>query len=199
MRTRRPPSHAVAGAAALLAVAGLAGCTVDDPIDTDQTRRDETGRIAEGGAVGVFALQLGDCSDDPTVPAEAGTAAPVPPGAEAPTTAPATLGTLVDGTPVVDQVPAIPCDMPHDFEVYGLFDVVDEPDYPGESIVVAQAEVGCLQRFEGYVGAAYVADGARAVSYLYPTAETWSEGDRAVHCLVHGPTQRSGSVRGTGA
>jgi hypothetical protein len=195
MRTTR--ARTIAATAALTAVVLVTGCGMDDPIDADQTQRDATGRIEQGGDVGVFALQLGDCFDDPTVPATPttdpaadGTAPPAELSADAP------LDTAVDGTTLVDQVPAIPCDTPHDFEVYGLFDVVDEAEFPGETVVVAQAETGCLQRFADYVGAAYAAAGPHAVSYLYPTGETWATGDRSVLCLVHGPEKRVGSVRG---
>ena len=108
----------------LLLFALLAACGGNDGISDDSTR-DDQGTIVEGGDVGVFVLEVGDCFDDP-----AG-----------------------DAVQVV-TVEAVPCDQPHDNQVAAKFDLPDS-DFPGDDEVLAQAVTGCIDRFENAVGEPY--------------------------------------------
>ena len=162
MRLSSPTTAALAVVALL-----LAACS-DGSGTTDESERDVSGDVVEGGDVGVFVIQVGDCFDDP-------------------------------GQEIATQVPAVPCDEPHDFEAVATFDVDGGEDFPGEAAVGEDAEVGCLERFEGYVGSAY-ADSALFVDAITPTAESWEQGgDREVICMVFDPSgELTGSVEQSG-
>lgn len=133
--------------------------------------RDESGAIAEGGTVGVLDLAVGDCLQDPLEGEEEGR---------------------------ISEVQAVPCTELHDEEVYALFDVPEAGEYPGDTDIDQQAQDGCLERFEDYVGAEYE-ESALYISTIAPRAETWAQGDREVVCLAYLPEEQlTGSVRGTG-
>ncbi len=82
----------------------------------------------------------------------------------------------------VSDVPIVDCEEPHDNEVYHLFDLADG-DYPGADTVESQAIDGCLATFDSFVGHDY-ATSELDVRYLYPTEETWNDGDREVVCAL---------------
>ena len=90
---------------AVLLVLALATSCSDDST-SDNSTRDEEGNITEGGDVGVFALEVGDCFDQPP-----------------------------DGN--IEEVAGVPCDEPHDTEVYAKFDMEggDDAPYPGDAAV----------------------------------------------------------------
>lgn len=103
------------------------------------------------------------------------------------------------------RVTTMPCEGPHDAELYAVVAVGDRelaggPDdaYPGSEAVVAEAEAVCGNRFADYVGRP---DGESSldVVFLVPTAVTWELGDRTLVCLVEDPSAALiGSVAGTG-
>ena len=92
----------------------------------------------------------------------------------------------------VSDVPAVPCAEPHDNEIYYLFDLagdecpVDTPD---------QADAGCYDPFSAFVGLDYESS---VLDYypIYPTADTWSTGDREVICVVFDSAQTTGTLAG---
>ena len=99
----------------------------------------------------------------------------------------------------VTDVPIVDCAEPHDNEVIANFDIAGAT-YPGDDTVNRQAEVGCLERFEPYVGTAY-ADSIYEIGWLTPTASSWDDaGDREVICFVYDLTlaKITGSVEGSG-
>lgn len=101
-----------------------------------------------------------------------------------------------DSGSAVGEVTLVDCDEPHDFEVFHLVDAEDG-EFPGESAVNEFADVACAAAFEGYVGRDYQSS-ALYISYLYPTASTWQEGDREVVCLLRMDNgQLTGSMRGS--
>ena len=104
----------------------------------------------------VFDLELGDCFDD---------------------------GDLGEGATEVDNVPIVDCEEPHDNEVFATFDMT-EADYPGDAATQEIAFEGCVDRFDAFVGLAYE-DSALGVTYLYPTQQTWDDGDREIVCAVY--------------
>ncbi|WP_139416793.1 septum formation family protein [Agromyces laixinhei] len=94
---------------------------------------------------------------------------------------------------LVSEVPVVPCDQPHDEEVY--FDLtLDGDEFPGEEAVQTRADEACLAQFEPFVGLAY--DSSTLGFYAYrPSQESWERAeDRVVSCVIYDP---AGKVTGT--
>ncbi len=117
--------------------------------------RDEEGAIVEAeGNADVFSITVGDCTND---------------------------GDLDSAE--VSSVEAVPCDEPHDNEVYAAFDV-DGDEFPGAAQIQTVATERCLEEFEPFVGAAY--EESRFDYWpMTPTESSWGQGDREVLCLVY--------------
>lgn len=108
-----------AGAAAVgIGVAAVAGTGAFD----DNTTRDESGAIVEAGGLGAFAMQVGDCFDDPEGNEE-----------------------------LVTSVSAMPCTELHDNEVYAVYDT-SFTQWPGQDAMYEDSWWGCHGRFASYVG-----------------------------------------------
>jgi Septum formation len=168
--------RSVHGAIVVVLVGVLAGCGA---ADVDETTRDEQGVVTDGGELGVQKLRVGDCLD---------------------------LGnTATQEEGEVEAFQAIPCDEPHQGEVYlSQEDAFREATWPGRTTVEDKADELCLGAFEGYVGVAYDETDLDLVA-LSPTEDSWSLGDRGVSCLVIRPTedgkdveQVTGSLKGKG-
>lgn len=113
---------------------------------------------APGGEVDVFALDVGNCWDDPTLSG----------GSEEESISSATL---------------LPCNQPHDLEIFDSYDVTDA-EYPGIDAMAEAAQTECANRFEEFVGVAYE-DSQYTVHTLTPSQESWDTGDREVLCSVY--------------
>lgn len=108
------------------------------------------------GSGEVFSLDVGDCFDDP------------------------------DGEDrTVGSVPDIDCDQLHDNEVFATFELVGAT-WPGTDQVAEDAEDGCLERFEGFVGTTYL-ESELSASAFWPSEDSWEAGDREVICFVYDP------------
>jgi len=119
--------------------------------------------VACGPAEGsVFTLDEGDCFDDP--------------------------GEVED----IVEVPVVPCDEPHDNEVFAAFDL-GRDDYPGPAVLQEEAFEGCVDRFDDHVGVEYAAS-QLLVGALQPSASGWEDGDREVVCFLYSP---DGMLTGT--
>jgi hypothetical protein len=102
-----------------------------------------------------FQMQVGDCFDDD----------------------------LLSGSEV-SGLPGIPCEQPHDNQVYALFDL-SAPEFPGDDAVLALANEGCLERFPDAIGTSYEAS-VYAFTTLTPTERSWTElADREVVCIAY--------------
>ncbi|WP_307038722.1 septum formation family protein [Agromyces ramosus] len=90
----------------------------------------------------------------------------------------------------------VPCEEPHDDEVYAQFDL-DGGGFPGDDAVARAAHDACASRFEAFVGIAH-ADSALEFYTLHPTTESWStSGARTVSCIIWNPTDHvTGSLEG---
>lgn len=89
----------------------------------------------------------------------------------------------------------VPCSEPHTFEVYAEHRMPGSV-FPGEDETVDEASVECSDAFGSFVGISYD-DSTLDLFYLYPTEDSWDEGDRIVSCLItdpDGPTV--GTLRG---
>ncbi len=120
----------------------------------DKTTRDDKGAIVESGGLGAFALRIGDCF---MVPAEA--------------------------VEMVMSVEGVPCDTPHDGQVYDSFDVADAEAFDKVS-VETQAGEGCLSRWKTDLWGTYEENTEIDFSALLPTKQSWAEDDREVACIV---------------
>jgi hypothetical protein len=101
-------------------------------------------------------------------------------------------GTTTD----IEEVEVVPCEDPHDFEVFALVELPDGA-YPGDSALSDTAQPACTDRFAAYVGVE-PAESVLATGFLIPSEDGWEGGDRQVVCLLYEPDERlQGSMRAT--
>ncbi len=161
-----------ASAAFAVTVAGLAltGCSLLGNIvggGGQEPVRGDDGTVTEGTEAGdVFAIAVGDCLNDINVSGE------------------------------VSEVPIVPCDEPHDSEVFHEFDI-EGTEFPGDDAVTQAAQEGCGgEAFTEFVGLEY-ASSKYGVSYYTPLEQGWGAGDRTVSCTIFDPDgQVTGSLAG---
>ena len=168
---RRATVGIIAGAVAFLASLGL-------PLYRHVTADGETAAgtevsrqgTAEGREVSIRTLQVGDCLN-------------LLPG--------------TDPTEVAETVLLVPCDGPHEQEVYHLFELAAGP-YPGDEQVEALAREECTAQFEEYVGVA-AEWSALDFFYVWPGRDTWEIGNRRGGCSLLDAVGRdlTGSMAGS--
>lgn len=96
----------------------------------------------------------------------------------------------------VDSVPAVPCDEPHDYEVYYSFDL-DAGEYPGDDAVYEDADQGCYDAFADFVGVTYE-ESALEFNNFVPTEGSWNElDDREIVCVVYDAEPVTGTLEGS--
>ncbi len=107
-------------------------------------------------------------------------------------------GSLTGATQEVTDVPIVDCDEPHDNEVYAISNMPSGP-FPGDSEIQEWASDRCHERFEPFVGKAYV-DSRLDFGALFPTEETWADDDTEVICFVWDVDflKLTGSMQGSG-
>lgn len=120
------------------------------------TRQEGKTGFVESGEVSAFNLQVGNCFDDPP-----------------------------DVAGLVSELLAIPCDQPHDNEVFFLVDYPSAADapFPGNETLGLFADQQCAAAFEGFVGLPYHESPLVLTSFT-PTEESWATGDREVVCYL---------------
>jgi len=99
----------------------------------------------------------------------------------------------IPGNTRVLTVDTIDCDKPHAGEVFAVL-LMPEGEFPGQSAIEAYQNK-CEPELATYAPGA-VTDNSVQLYVLYPTAETWSQGDRAVTCVATLDPPRSGSLKG---
>lgn len=82
---------------------------------------------------------------------------------------------------LVNDVPIVPCDDAHEFEVFANTVLTGE-GFPDD--VFDAANDVCLPFFEGYVGESY-ASSDYFIEVIAPTEGGWKANDRAVNCLLY--------------
>ena len=100
------------------------------------------------------------------------------------------------------DVDIIPCDDPHQREVYAVvsIDVAAGLPYPGSSQVEDVSWNMCLEHFEGFVGADYY-DSRLDFEMFFPTRGSWNDiDDREVTCFLYDleDLYMEGSMEGSG-
>jgi len=93
----------------------------------------------------------------------------------------------------VTTVETIGCDQTHAGEVYTVL-LMPEGDYPGMS-AIEKYQDKCEPELADYSPTALTDDSVR-MYVLYPTEETWKQGDRAVTCIATLDPPRTGSIKG---
>jgi len=151
----------------------------------DDADRAESGDIVSAEDLDAFPMREGDCFDGSLDMNQA-----------------RSVG--ISGGGFAEEMAAIPCSEPHDNELYAVFDLSDRLPYlalerfPGEEGIVSFSRDGCFERFENFIGISYE-ESTLLVRMLYPTAESWAQGDREVSCMVyHSEEKLAGSMRGSG-
>jgi hypothetical protein len=102
------------------------------------------------------------------------------------------LAEIPDGSRVL-TVKTVGCDQQHAGEVFAVLNMPDG-DFPGEATVEKFSD-GCGPALASYAPA-IVDDPSIGVYVLYPTQETWDQGDRAVTCVATLEPPRTGSIKG---
>ncbi|KKF01348.1 septum formation family protein [Mycolicibacterium obuense] len=93
----------------------------------------------------------------------------------------------------VMRVKTIGCEQAHAGEVFAVLNMPDG-DFPGQPAVEAYSQK-CAPALAGYSPSSLTDDTVQ-LYVLYPTAETWSSGDRAVTCVATLNPPRAGSIKG---
>lgn len=159
----------------LLVAASLGGLTLSACSGTEASAdRNDDGTIVSDGTVDAFSLHVGDCYDDDSA--------------------------LADGTEV-SSVSAVPCDSPHDNEIFAL--VIAGPvtgPYPGDDAIYDDNVGACEDAFARYVGIEYAESYLGMGPLLVPSPQTWATGDREIVCGLFdiGGAKLTESVRGAG-
>jgi hypothetical protein len=99
----------------------------------------------------------------------------------------------IPGSTRVLTVDTVGCDQPHAGEVFAVL-MMPEGEFPGQSAIEAYQNK-CEPELTTYAPDA-VTDDSVQLYVLYPTAETWSQGDRAVTCVATLDPPRAGSLKG---
>jgi Septum formation len=90
-------------------------------------------------------------------------------------------------------VSTIGCDQPHAGEVFAVL-MMPNGDFPGQPAIEKYADK-CSPELATYAPKAMTDDTVQ-LYVLYPTAETWEQGDRAVTCIATLDPARTGSIKG---
>lgn len=117
----------------------------------------------------VFALEVGDCFNDQEGAGD-----------------------------VVFDVPVVPCNEPHDNEIYYEFSMTDAV-FPGDDATLESSAFRCLDEFQAFVGTEYL-ESDLDLFPITPTAASWEEGDRVVYCVLYAVdlSKLTGTMRGSG-
>ncbi len=99
----------------------------------------------------------------------------------------------IPGDTQVRTVKTIECAEPHAGEVFAVIQMPGG-DFPGQSAIDTYADK-CSPELADYAPSAMTDDSVQ-LYVLYPTAETWEQGDRAVTCIATLDPPRSGTHQG---
>jgi hypothetical protein len=93
------------------------------------------------------------------------------------------------GNDAIGDVPALPCDGPHDAEVFVAEDYAapgpSAGPWPGEDAFRTWVADRCVNGgFPAYFGQPYASRPDLKVAYLFPGSDAWARGERRVTCFV---------------
>ena len=148
----------------LLAGAGITAVVAGTGSFDDNTERNDNGEIIDGGGLGAFRVEIGDCINLPDE---------------------AAIGTdpTAEATEVV-SVEGVPCDESHDAQAYAKFDITDLTVY-SEWAAGRRADEGCVDRWTAAIGTNFWQDQELTIYTLFPSDESWRLlFDRNVTCFL---------------
>ena len=99
----------------------------------------------------------------------------------------------IPGSARVLTVDTVGCDESHAGEVFAVL-MMPDGDYPGQPAIEAYQNK-CEPELSSYAPDA-ITDDSVQLYVLYPTAETWKQGDRAVTCIATLDPPRTGTLKG---
>jgi hypothetical protein len=99
----------------------------------------------------------------------------------------------IPGSTRVLTVDTVGCDQPHAGEVFAVLQM-PAGDFPGQS-AIEEYQNKCEPALAAYSPTAMTDDSVQ-LYVLYPTADTWKQGDRAVTCVATLDPPRTGSLKG---
>ena len=99
------------------------------------------------------------------------------------------LNGISTGSGAIEDLPVISCALPHEGEVYAVFELPAGP-WPGDTQVQQQAEKRCESELDQY---AAKPPATVEVLYLHPLRQSWSR-DRGVTCVA---TDEKGATMGS--
>ena len=108
-----------------------------------------------------------------------------------------TVGTCVSNanttTGDVMTFTAVSCDEPHDGEVFTIIELEGER-YPGTEFVTGKGQRGCRARLRRQATAKAFKDRLLGYKFVYPTKQSWAQGDHEVTCLATFRKPRTGKL-----
>ena len=144
----------------LLLTGGFGGGDDDGRADsgaTEETTEPEPDRESSKGTIDAADLRVGDCISD----------------------ANSRLGD-------VTTFQAVACDKPHDGEVYTLIRLPggDNAKPPSEAFINGKGQRGCRARLRRQATRKAFRDSQLGFKFVYPTPESWADGDRDITCVA---------------
>lgn len=104
--------------------------------------------------------------------------------------------------PFPDQMPVVPCGVPHTAEVFFAGDNWPASQkYPGLDTIDRQSQQRCDAEFKKYIGVAVSNQSALSYTFHTPDEATWgTQDDRRISCMAYDVTgkEMKGSVKSTG-
>jgi tetratricopeptide (TPR) repeat protein len=84
----------------------------------------------------------------------------------------------------IEEVATIPCQLPHDIEVYAVFEDPSPPaaPYPGIDVIHKRVRVQCEQLYEGYVGVPWSKKAPTRIDTFVPEESYWRLNIRTEFC-----------------
>jgi hypothetical protein len=129
--------------------------------ERDETVRDKSGEVIEGGDVGALVLQIGDCFQFPK----------------------GFIELEEDESQTYEKLSVVPCTDLHDAEIISSRTLF-RTDYPGEDAFGGELSDFCVDDYRSYTGFELYTDGPHLIIPLYPTQEGWDQGDKEILCAV---------------
>lgn len=86
----------------------------------------------------------------------------------------------------VTSFDAVPCDEPHDGEVYTVIRLEGgaNAEPPTEAFINGKGQRGCRARLRRQATSKAFRDPHLSFKFVYPTPESWAEGDRDITCVA---------------
>ncbi len=80
----------------------------------------------------------------------------------------------------------VKCDAPHDGEVFTLITLPGDDDakIPSEAFINGKGQRGCRARLRRQATSKQFRDKQLGFKFVYPTPESWAEGDREITCVA---------------